>query len=79
MVGLGLIGWGHVNTIYYTMIETKYAEARLRICDSCENYIKERSKCMMCGCKMTFKVWLRGAKCPIDKWDILLSNSDESK
>jgi hypothetical protein len=61
------------------MIETKYAEARLRICTDCEHYIKERAKCSLCGCKMTLKVWLRGAKCPEDKWSVLLSNSDGSK
>ena len=44
------------------------AEARMKICMSCEEYIKEENRCNLCGCYMRVKTKIATEKCPIRKW-----------
>ena len=44
------------------------AEARMKICASCEEYIKEENRCNLCGCYMRVKVVVATESCPIKKW-----------
>lgn len=41
---------------------------RLSICESCEFYNKEQSRCTKCGCYMAVKTYLKAATCPVGKW-----------
>jgi len=42
--------------------------ARLNLCEVCEFYIKDQSRCKKCGCFMKAKTKMLVAKCPVDKW-----------
>jgi hypothetical protein len=44
------------------------AEERMKICASCEEYIKEENRCNLCGCYMRVKTRIATEKCPIGKW-----------
>ena len=41
--------------------------ARLAICRACPE-LTNFNRCRKCGCFMTVKVMLKGARCPLDKW-----------
>jgi hypothetical protein len=55
----------------------KVAEKRLAICNSCDEYDQKWKKCKKCGCFMEFKSLLPSAKCPLDKWKIINTESTE--
>lgn len=44
------------------------AKRRLSICDNCEFYNKQRSRCTKCGCYMAIKTYLKAERCPVGKW-----------
>ena len=44
------------------------AEYRLKICQACEFFKKNGSRCKKCNCFMRAKTSLEQAKCPIGKW-----------
>jgi len=44
------------------------AEYRLKICQSCEFFKVNGSRCKKCGCFMKAKTTLEMARCPIGKW-----------
>ena len=46
------------------------AEARMKICKSCEHFTPGMSMCMLCHCIMPLKTKLANISCPIDKWHI---------
>lgn len=41
---------------------------RLNLCEACEFYVKDQSRCKKCGCFMKAKTKMFVAKCPINKW-----------
>lgn len=43
-------------------------EERFAICQGCEEFISETSRCKQCGCFMNLKTTLLGASCPLQKW-----------
>lgn len=45
------------------------AQSRLSLCKTCEHYQPTLTRCGKCGCIMSLKVKLRGAQCPLLKWD----------
>jgi hypothetical protein len=49
-----------------TLAPTKVQEERMAICNACNYYVKNR--CKKCGCNLSAKVTLAGAKCPLKKW-----------
>ena len=44
------------------------SEYRLKICQACEFFKKNGSRCKKCGCFMKIKTTLEMAKCPVGKW-----------
>ena len=44
------------------------AESRLKICQTCEFFKKNGSRCKKCGCFMKAKTSLEQARCPVGKW-----------
>ena len=44
------------------------AEYRLKICQTCEFFKVNGSRCKKCGCFMKAKTTLEMAKCPVGKW-----------
>lgn len=44
------------------------AESRLKICQACEFFKKNGSRCKKCGCFMQLKTLIAKSKCPIGKW-----------
>jgi len=48
--------------------EKELYEKRMSICSTCPNFIKESSRCKICGCFMAKKAILEKSKCPINKW-----------
>ena len=49
-------------------IDESHATARLDICKQCPELIPVLNQCKKCGCFMTYKTTLKGAKCPLGKW-----------
>lgn len=49
--------------------QKELSKQRLSICELCEFYNKETSKCVKCGCFMKAKTLFPSAKCPIGKWN----------
>lgn len=50
------------------MATKELATSRLGICNECEVYNKEASRCGKCGCFMQMKVTFEASKCPLNKW-----------
>lgn len=44
-------------------------ESRLNLCQTCEFFKKNGSRCKKCQCFMKLKTELANARCPIGKWD----------
>jgi len=43
---------------------------RYDICKGCDRFSAPTKRCKECGCFMAMKTWLKGASCPLDKWDV---------
>jgi len=41
---------------------------RTEICTVCDEFLRDKKKCKVCGWYMELKIPLKAAKCPIDKW-----------
>lgn len=55
------------------MVEQVYMKAvdaheRLKVCESCDKYLKNAKICGVCKCFMPMKTRLRMAKCPLGRW-----------
>ena len=46
----------------------KEREKRMKECQSCAWYIKDKKRCAKCGCIVALKTYLLEEKCPIGKW-----------
>jgi hypothetical protein len=49
-------------------ITKEQTEQRINICQECEFFIRESSRCQKCGCFLKWKTAWRSQKCPIGKW-----------
>lgn len=58
------------------LVDDSIFEKRLKICDDCEEYIKDRKRCNKCGCFMTYKAKLKRVSCPLNKWGEEKGNED---
>lgn len=45
-----------------------FAEERMAICRSCENFNKKLGACNLCGCLMSDKTKILETACPANKW-----------
>ena len=43
------------------------ARDRMKICEECEFFTKKK-RCIHCGCYMMYKIHIKDAACPMDKW-----------
>jgi anaerobic ribonucleoside-triphosphate reductase len=48
--------------------EEELQEYRMSICKQCPFLTQRGERCRKCGCFMSLKTTLKGAKCPIGKW-----------
>lgn len=63
-----------VNTIKAAKdiyLNTEEAYERVKVCESCDKYLKMAKICGECKCFIPAKSRLRYANCPINKWVIL--------
>jgi len=44
-------------------------QRRLTICDSCEHRLKDKDRCVKCGCYLSMKAKGRAFECPEKKWE----------
>ena len=51
------------------ILDTEVLDMRWKNCLTCEFFIKDTGKCSECGCYMAVKHKLKGAFCPVGKWD----------
>lgn len=54
--------------LHEIFVEDQVAAERLEICKACPAFVAKRNQCRECGCIMTAKTRLKGAKCPLGKW-----------
>lgn len=50
---------------------------RLAICQDCESFVEETTKCKSCGCFVSYKALLPSAQCPLGKWKEALGEDPE--
>lgn len=48
--------------------EESVSNARYEICLKCPELISMTKQCKKCGCFMSLKTKIEGAKCPLGKW-----------
>jgi len=41
---------------------------RIKICEGCPWYIKEKQRCAECGCLVPLKTYFEEESCPIERW-----------
>jgi hypothetical protein len=62
--------WRLLKAVYCWLVGgcpvTYSANARMKICKSCEFF--SSGKCDLCGCVLKFKTKMETEKCPINKW-----------
>jgi hypothetical protein len=52
---------------------------RIALCGRCVHLIPKVNVCKKCGCFMPAKTRLTGAKCPIGKWDIIVTDKPKEE
>lgn len=55
-------------------VPTEVAENRLETCKGCPDYRPEKYTCSQCGCLMPLKVKFKYSKCPVGRWEEIISN-----
>jgi hypothetical protein len=45
------------------------ADARMRVCQTCDRFREDTKTCEICGCFMPLKTTMSNMRCPIDKWE----------
>lgn len=58
-----------VKTITNAFLKTAEAYERIKVCESCDKYLKRAKICGECKCFMPAKSRLRYADCPLGKWE----------
>ena len=54
----------------FQSVPANVKEERISICEGCEHYDSETTRCDECGCFINIKADWASEKCPIDKWDM---------
>tara|TARA_Y100000310_G_C20516496_1_gene731450 strand:+ start:374 stop:805 length:432 start_codon:yes stop_codon:yes gene_type:complete len=54
----------------FQSVPANVKEERISICQGCEHYNSESTRCNECGCFINIKADWASEKCPIDKWDM---------
>ena len=54
----------------FQSVPANVKEERIKICEGCEHYDSESTRCDECGCFINIKAGWASEKCPIDKWDM---------
>ena len=54
----------------FQSVPANVKEERIKICEGCEHYNSESTRCDECGCFINIKAGWASEKCPIDKWDM---------
>lgn len=49
-------------------VADQVANARRAICEQCQDFDKERGRCVLCGCYVKFKLMLKTEQCPRKLW-----------
>ena len=57
-----------IKAIQDAYLKTDEAYERVKICESCDKYIKLAKICSECKCFVPAKSRLRYATCPLEKW-----------
>jgi hypothetical protein len=57
----------------FQSVPANVKEERMSICEGCEHYNSETTRCNECGCFINIKADWASEKCPIDKWDMWTS------
>ena len=57
----------------FQSVPANVKEERISICQGCEHYNSETTRCNECGCFINIKADWASEKCPIDKWDMWTS------
>ena len=52
----------------FQSVPSNVKEERISICEGCEHYNSETTRCNECGCFINIKADWASEKCPIDKW-----------
>jgi len=52
----------------FQSVPANVKEERISICEGCEHYDSETTRCDECGCFINIKADWASEKCPIDKW-----------
>jgi hypothetical protein len=52
------------------------AQSRLKTCEQCDRYITENMQCSICQCIMPVKTTFANMRCPIDKWEEWIPETD---
>ena len=52
----------------FQSVPANVKEERISICEGCEHYNPETTRCNECGCFINIKADWASEKCPIDKW-----------
>lgn len=51
---------------------------RMSLCESCEHLYAPTTTCKKCGCFMNVKTWIAMSSCPVDKWQAVKINEQQS-
>lgn len=70
------------------LADTRVSEYRMRVCESCEHYVRMTKTCgtlgvgkkvgdaKLCGCVMPIKTRIEASRCPIGRWNRGCSDVD---
>jgi len=65
----------HIEAVKNVYLKSHDSYNRVKICESCDKYIKMAKICGECKCFIPAKSRLRFAACPLDKWEKLELNA----
>lgn len=77
---------GITNSIFSRQDVEIIAQARMNVCDTCENLDTKGNACMVpgtqpccgkCGCKLSWKTRSLASECPIGKWKAEVTQQEE--
>ena len=64
-----------IEAVKNVYLNTKEAYERVKICETCDKYIKMAKICGDCKCFIPAKSRLRYANCPLNKWERFDANT----
>ena len=63
--------WIQKNLRLFTPEVKTQAMERLSTCRDCPQLRPTLNTCKQCGCSMPAKVFLKNARCPLNKWGVM--------